>query len=387
MSAPKVILYLSKTNADGTHPIVIRWYENGKPRKKSVANVSKEQWSAKSAKVNKKHPFHEQLNERIRELLGEAMRNGGIVTKEVSLLIADFIESIRAKSEENGQLTVKNRYKILRDDFVNWGGSRLTLDNFTESDGESFYRFLLQTKGNSKNTAGKKVSTLSGVFKLARRRGLTKNDPLINLSFPKTPTIKGKLTREELTALEQVDLSSATRNMQLARDSFVMQFYLRGVRVGDLLSLKPESVQAGRVVFVENKSGTLRNIPIRKEVAAIIDRWAGQSSYLLPLLRYERDKRKTDAQNMLTYKKAIESATAVINTNLRKVAEMAGIDKKITTHIARHTFAKIAFDTVKNIRISQELIGHRSLKVHQEYIRDLENTDELDKAADDVFGD
>src|SRR5690606_25213238 len=110
-------------------------------------------------------------------------------------------------------------YKILRDDFVNWGGSSLTLDNFTESHGESFYRFLLQTKGNSKNTAGKKISTLGGVFKLARRRGLTKNDPLINLSFPKTPTIKGKLTREELTALEQVDLSSAPRNMQLARDS------------------------------------------------------------------------------------------------------------------------------------------------------------------------
>src|SRR5690606_39580783 len=63
-------------------------------------------------------PFHEQLNGRIRELLGEAMRNGGIVKEKQSLSIADFIESIRAKSEENGQLTVKNRYKILRDDFV-----------------------------------------------------------------------------------------------------------------------------------------------------------------------------------------------------------------------------------------------------------------------------
>src|SRR5690606_19099609 len=148
------------------------------------------------------------------------------------------------------------------------------------------------------------------------------------------------LTREELALIEEIELSGQSLNMQLARDSFVMQFYLRGIRVGDMLSLTERNIEGDRLVFTENKSGTIRSIPIRKEVAEIIERYKGRSLYLIPLLRYEKDKKLTDAQNYLVYKKAIESATAVINTNLKKIATLVGIKKNITTHIARHTFAK-----------------------------------------------
>lgn len=382
----KAILYKSKKLSDEKHPIVIRWYENGKQKVFTVGSCTEKQWNADKGQVKKSHPFADQINEKIKEHLGNAILDGGIIKDARSENLVEYIEKLRQKSEENGQLTVKNRYTALKNDLIEWGGSNYSFNDFTESKAERFYSHLINVTKNSKNTAAKKMSTISGVFKLARRNKLTLNDPVLNLSFPKTAVIKSKLTREELTLIEEVDLSGCTLNMQLARDSFVMQFYLRGIRVGDMLSLKINNIAGDRIVFTENKSGMIRSIPIRKEVALIIERYNGKGEYLIPLLRFEYDKSKTVAENTLSYKKSIESATAVININLKKIATMLDINKNITTHIARHTFAKIAFDTVKNIRISQELIGHKSLKVHQEYIKDLENTDELDQAADDVFG-
>src|SRR5690606_35990850 len=124
--------------------------------------------------------------------------------------------------------------------------------------------------------------------------------------------------------------SDSTLNMQLARHSFVMQFYLRGIRVGDMLSLTEKNMEGDRLIFAENKSGSIRSIPIHAKVGAIIDRWKERSTYLIPLLKFERDKKLNDAQNHLVYKKAIESATAVINTNLKKIASIVGIKKNIT---------------------------------------------------------
>src|SRR5690606_31045652 len=234
-------------------------------------------------------------------------------------------------------------------------------------------------------TAARKMSRLSTVFRNARRVKLTTNDPFLDQSFQRTQVTKRKLTKEEMMSIVQADLADAARGVQLARDAFVMQFYLRGLRIGDVLSLTPGDIDNGRVIIKESKTGEARSIPLRPEVVQIIDRWEG-GDYLLPILKFQYDKKKGKNENAMRFKKDTESATMVVNKNLAKLASIIGLQKKITTHIARHTFAKLAIDTVKNIRVSQELLGHKSLRVHQDYIRDLQDNDELDAAADDVFG-
>src|SRR5690606_36180956 len=140
---------------------------------------------------------------------------------------------------------------------------------------------------------------------------------------------------------------------QLARDAFALQFFLRGLRIGDVLTLTPNDIENGRVMIRESKTGEARNIPLRPEVVEIIDRWEG-GEYLLPILKYRYDKALSRSGNDLKKKKSIESATFLVNKNLKKLTAILEIKKKVTTHIARHTFAKLAIDTVKNIRVSQE---------------------------------
>jgi integrase len=388
----KAILYKSKKLSDGTHPIVIRWYENGKQRVFTVGSCTEGQWSADKSKVKKNHPFYQQINNKIDEHLGNAILNGGIMRIEQegdSGNIIEFVEELGLKSERAGKLAQKDKYRQLEKDLLDWKPSikKMNFDNFKKKDVDDFYFFLLSDKkNNSKNTAARKMSRLGTVFKSARIEGFAKSDPFLGKTFERERVIKKKLTREQVELIEDLEMDGATKGILHARDAFIMQFYLRGLRIGDVLSLTEKDIDNGRIVIEENKTGKIRSIPIRPEVQQIIERHRGESPYLLPILKFRYDKKKTVADNELLYKKSIEASTAAINTNLKKIGKELGISINITTHIARHSFAKIAIDTVKNIRISQELLGHSSLRVHQDYIRDLEDNDELDSAAEDIYG-
>jgi integrase/recombinase XerD len=65
---------------------------------------------------------------------------------------------------------------------------------------------------------------------------------------------------------------------------------------------------------------------------------------------------------------------------------MAGIDKNISSHIARHTFASIADKKLGgDLKDLQAMLGHSSRAMTEIYIRDLRKYDEMDDVADKVF--
>lgn len=64
-----------------------------------------------------------------------------------------------------------------------------------------------------------------------------------------------------------------------------------------------------------------------------------------------------------------------------------GITKPLSSRMARRTFAKIkmAIDKINNPMITMELLGHTSLAIHQQYLKNLRQEEILDDAADDIF--
>ena len=74
----------------------------------------------------------------------------------------------------------------------------------------------------------------------------------------------------------------------------------------------------------------------------------------------------------------------MINKNLKSIATKAKISKKITFHVARHTFATIALKKGIRIEYVSKLLGHANLKETQIYAKII--NEELDKAMD-VFND
>ena len=81
------------------------------------------------------------------------------------------------------------------------------------------------------------------------------------------------------------------------------------------------------------------------------------------------------------YQKHIESKTAVINLELKKIAEICKIDNRLSTHVSRHTFALWASRKEVDLGLIQQMLNHSSKSMTENYIKDLHKSDKLDQAA------
>ena len=80
----------------------------------------------------------------------------------------------------------------------------------------------------------------------------------------------------------------------------------------------------------------------------------------------------------------VSAKTALINKELKKIASLAGIEKQLSFHVARHSFAKIAKQKgIDNSKV-KDLLAHSSLKITEGYMGNFD-TSENDKALESVF--
>lgn len=196
------------------------------------------------------------------------------------------------------------------------------------------------------------------------------------ISIPKV--IKPKLSREEIKKFASYE----DDKYRLIRDTFMMQFYLRGTRIGDVLSLTTKNIRNGRIEIEEQKTRKKKSIPISEELKEIIIRYQGNSKlgFLLPWMEIER----TDT-NKYGFDKRIESKTSQINRGLKVIAEKVGITKNVTTHIARHSFAYLCLKSRVDLESISKLLNHGDLSTTQTYLNSLVNQDELDKVSLEVY--
>ena len=87
-------------------------------------------------------------------------------------------------------------------------------------------------------------------------------------------------------------------------------------------------------------------------------------------------------ENKLT-KQLIQQLTHVINDNMKVIASKLGIEKSVTTYVARHSFATVLKRSGANISLISEMLGHGSQKTTQTYLDSFEN-DALEKVANNL---
>ena len=88
--------------------------------------------------------------------------------------------------------------------------------------------------------------------------------------------------------------------------------------------------------------------------------------------------------NAIFLKKQIESKTAPFNYELKFIARLAGIEEKLTTHCARHTFADMARKNGVDLHTLKGMLGHSSLGVTEAYLKELD-TEAGDTALEQTF--
>jgi integrase/recombinase XerD len=243
---------------------------------------------------------------------------------------------------------------------------------------KKFEKYLRDQLGNRMNTIHANLKMMRKLFNDAVREELI---PYNLNPFPRYPLRTEKsdkiyLTESEIEKIENLDLTQH-RRLNDHRNLFLFACTAAGVRISDLFKLKWKNFNGTHILFTQQKTREQNGIKLPLKALAILEGYKSQTgefseNYIFPFL--------TNQTEALDIFDSVSSMTAYANKNLKEIARMAGIEKHITTHTARHTFATRALR--KGIRIENvsKLLGHSSIKTTQVYAKIV--NEELDKSME-----
>lgn len=227
-------------------------------------------------------------------------------------------------------------------------------------------------KDRSDNTVTYKLKRIEAMWNDAVEHfGLEVRSPFRRIEKKLTPTVKRGLFPDQMDRLIAVDLSEMPPIVQLARDAFVLQYFLCGMRWGDMCRAHTGWFHGNMLTYQMHKTDTIIQWEVNPRAREIMDRWGGEpfgnERYILPLLKANMDP---DAE--ATYRR-IDQKGSEINKALRIVSALAKVPR-VTTHKARHTNSvKAKLSGVDN-KALQELNGHKHSKTTDIYTSGLMGT-------------
>lgn len=190
---------------------------------------------------------------------------------------------------------------------------------------------------------------------------------------------KRALTQDELKALRSMQgklaasaskgsLREQRKNSKLRDSLKLFEFCLegRGISWVDLAMLKKTDLKKDEFTYRRQKTGRPLDIFITRNMQRIIKHFAEQtqnSPYVFPII---------DPAKGNEYRQS-ESGLRIQNERLGILAEMAGIAKKVTSHVSRHTWATIARNNSVSIAVISDMLGHSNINVIIRYLDSIEN--------------
>ncbi|MFC4689893.1 phage integrase SAM-like domain-containing protein [Dokdonia genika] len=184
------------------------------------------------------------------------------------------------------------------------------------------------------------------------------------------------LSIEEVQLLESVeDISPAQRH---ALNVWLVSFYFAGIRVGDLLQLKWSDFKDNRLRYRMGKNQKLVSLKIPQKVEPILHLYKRDSKndFVFEELSMVNPE---DPRHLRT---RIKTVTRNFNRRLSLIADKLEIEKKLSMHIARHTFGNISGSKIP-IQMLQKLYRHSSVTTTIMYQSNFMQ-DDVDDALDSV---
>ncbi len=282
----------------------------------------------------------------------------------------NFMERIIAKLRQNGRIRTSETYKTALDSFRKFRRQEDIMIACITSEIMEDYEAWHRSRGVIPNTISFYMRILRAVYNRAVEQGITDNrNPFRHVYTGVDKTVKRALPLAAIRRIKTLGPSLAPA-LDFARDMFMMSFYLRGMSFVDMVYLRKADLANGHVTYRRRKTGQRLTIAWTKEMQQIIDKYPeNPSDYLLPIIR------NADADERCTYRNASYS----INSNLKKIAGMAGITIPLTLYVARHSWASAAKAKGIPLSIISEGMGHDSETTTRIYLASLE-TSVVDKA-------
>lgn len=235
-----------------------------------------------------------------------------------------------------------------------------------------FDLYLRTEVGQNANTATKMMKTFKTITLLGQKMGVLLHDPFMNHRFHIEPVNRGFLTDEEILLIANKDLGIS--RLELVRDIFIFSCFT-GLAYIDVSNLTPDHIvtlgDKQWIMTQRQKTSVETNVLLLDIPKAIIAKYGGKT--------YRNGK----LFPMLTNQKT--------NSYLKEIADICGIKKNLTFHLARHTFATMSLSKGVPMESVSKMLGHTNIRTTQIYARitnkkiehDMEElADKLDKFND-----
>lgn len=237
--------------------------------------------------------------------------------------------------------------------------------NFSEINDRFIIDYLdycRKIKHNNENTVNRSIIQIKSIINAAVKYGYcTKNN--INIKSKHIEADIVFLTRNELKRFYDYVMSSFDEKIIKVGISFLFQVFT-GLRYSDMHNLKWKDISENFIRKKQIKTGDLVVIPMNK--------WALNIVKSIPRIGNE---------------KVIPSySNQVSNRILKDIAKRCGIDKEISTHTARHTFATLSIELGVPLIVVSKLLGHKSIKTTEIYLHLVDNLKSREMSKwDNVF--
>jgi tyrosine recombinase XerD len=222
----------------------------------------------------------------------------------------------------------------------------------------------MQTRGHSRSTMARKFTSLRSYFKFLARENLLETNPATGFTTPRLEKrLPNFLYLEEVNSL----LASPAGDDPLGlRDRAILEvLYSTGLRVSELVGLNLEDIDSSKMTRVEGKGGKERLVPIGSYAIKAISRYLEKRGELIGTAI--RLKIKPDREALFLNRWGKRISDRGIRFVINKYLRPANIDKAVSPHTLRHTFATHLLDRGADLRVVQEMLGHKSLSTTQIY--------------------
>lgn len=226
------------------------------------------------------------------------------------------------------------------------------IEKITRKDVTGFIR-VLRENNFAQTSIIRKIASLRGFFKWAYASGLTSVNPALAIEQPRLPKKLPKvLNLTEIQTLLKEELSLLERLM-------MELLYSCGFRVSELVNLKLADIEINaKYIRCFGKGSKERIVPIGEPAKSVIKDF-------LPYREMIMDKYGIKSKRFLISDGGREVTRQDVYKFIRKQGEK--INKHISPHTLRHTFATHLIENGADLRVVQELLGHSDVATTQLY--------------------
>lgn len=385
-----VLFWINKSKIkNGAAPIYARITVNGKRAELSLKrSIEPDKWNSKSESAKGNTEESRTLNSYINMVKGniekhynQMLSNGEMITAETiknrytglyekkKTLVEAFDYHNKMMEAQIGievEETTLEKYEVTKRrliDFMKhqYNRSDMALVELNHRFAVEFEFYLRTEVGMIHNTAMKYIKNLKKVVCLAISNEWLDKHPFINYKCNIKEVERDFLTQEELDKLINTSLSDPA--LERTRDVFVFQCYT-GYGYAEVVRLTKENIQMGidGILWTSIQRKKTMNKTVKKSNVP-----------LLPMALQIVEKYKDDLECQIKGTLLPVDSNVNLNLRLKRIAKACSINKTLTTHIGRHTFATTV--TLANgvpIESVSSMLGHSSISTTQIYAKVVE---------------